>query len=59
MNRLPVAKTSKLYIGGDFVRSESGRTYEVQGANVALALPQGPARRRPRRPRRRSPAGPG
>ena len=37
MNRLPVAKTSKLYIGGAFVRSESGRTYEVQGANVALA----------------------
>ncbi len=37
MTRLPVAKTSKLFIGGEFVRSESGRTYEVEGANVALA----------------------
>ena len=36
-SRLPVSKTAKLYVGGDFVRSESGRTYEVQGANVALA----------------------
>ena len=35
MSRLPVKKTYKLYIGGDFPRSESGRTYEAQGANVA------------------------
>ncbi|MBA2537647.1 MAG: aldehyde dehydrogenase family protein [Actinobacteria bacterium] len=35
MTRLPVAKTYKLYIGGSFPRSESGRTYEVEGANVA------------------------
>jgi acyl-CoA reductase-like NAD-dependent aldehyde dehydrogenase len=35
MTRLPVKKTYKLYIGGDFPRSESGRTYEAQGANVA------------------------
>ncbi|MFL5918524.1 MAG: aldehyde dehydrogenase family protein, partial [Gaiellaceae bacterium] len=35
--RLPVNKTYKLYIGGAFPRSESGRTYEVEGANVALA----------------------
>jgi acyl-CoA reductase-like NAD-dependent aldehyde dehydrogenase len=35
--RLPVNKTYKLYIGGAFPRSESGRSYEVEGANVALA----------------------
>jgi acyl-CoA reductase-like NAD-dependent aldehyde dehydrogenase len=41
--RLAVPKTYKLYIGGAFPRSESGRTYEVvssQGdflANAALA----------------------
>jgi acyl-CoA reductase-like NAD-dependent aldehyde dehydrogenase len=35
MARLPVNKTYKLYIGGEFPRSESGRTYEAQGANVA------------------------
>jgi acyl-CoA reductase-like NAD-dependent aldehyde dehydrogenase len=37
MARLPVKKTYKLYIGGEFPRSESGRTYEAQGANVARA----------------------
>ena len=37
MSRLPVRKTYKLYIGGDFPRSESGRTYEAQGVNVARA----------------------
>ena len=37
MTRLPVAKTYKLYIGGGFPRSESGRSYEVEGANVARA----------------------
>jgi len=35
MTRLPVRKTYKLYIGGEFPRSESGRTYEAEGANVA------------------------
>ncbi len=35
MTRLPVAKTYKLYVGGSFPRSESGRTYEAEGANVA------------------------
>jgi acyl-CoA reductase-like NAD-dependent aldehyde dehydrogenase len=35
--RLPVRKTYKLFIGGAFPRSESGRTYEAQGQNVALA----------------------
>jgi acyl-CoA reductase-like NAD-dependent aldehyde dehydrogenase len=37
MSRLPVRKTYKLFIGGGFPRSESGRTYEAEGANVALA----------------------
>jgi acyl-CoA reductase-like NAD-dependent aldehyde dehydrogenase len=37
VSRLPVRKTYKLYVGGAFPRSESGRTYEVEGANVALA----------------------
>jgi acyl-CoA reductase-like NAD-dependent aldehyde dehydrogenase len=37
MARLPVKKTYKLYVGGEFPRSESGRTYEAQGANVARA----------------------
>ena len=35
MTRLPVRKTYKLYIGGAFPRSESGRTYKVEGQNVA------------------------
>ena len=35
MSRLPVKKTYKLYIGGEFPRSESGRTYEAEGQNVA------------------------
>ena len=33
--RLPVRKTYKLFVGGAFPRSESGRSFEVQGANVA------------------------
>jgi acyl-CoA reductase-like NAD-dependent aldehyde dehydrogenase len=37
MTRLPVKKTYKLYIGGAFPRSESGRTYETEGQNVARA----------------------
>jgi acyl-CoA reductase-like NAD-dependent aldehyde dehydrogenase len=37
MSRLPVKKTYKLFIGGAFPRSESGRTYEAQGQNVAHA----------------------
>src|SRR5438093_704082 len=37
MSRLPVKKTYKLYIGGEFPRSESGRSYEAQGQNVARA----------------------
>ena len=37
MGRLPVKKTYKLFVGGAFPRSESGRTYEAQGQNVARA----------------------
>ncbi|HET9322425.1 MAG TPA: aldehyde dehydrogenase family protein [Gaiellaceae bacterium] len=37
MARLPVRKTYKLFVGGGFPRSESGRTYEAQGQNVARA----------------------
>ncbi len=37
MTRLPVKKTYKLYIGGEFPRSESGRSLEVEGQNVARA----------------------
>ena len=35
--RLPVRKTYKLFVGGAFPRSESGRTLEVEGYNVARA----------------------
>jgi acyl-CoA reductase-like NAD-dependent aldehyde dehydrogenase len=35
VTRLPVKKTYKLYLGGAFPRSESGRTYEAEGQNVA------------------------
>jgi acyl-CoA reductase-like NAD-dependent aldehyde dehydrogenase len=34
MTRQAVAKTYKLYVGGAFVRSESGRTDPVEGVNV-------------------------
>jgi acyl-CoA reductase-like NAD-dependent aldehyde dehydrogenase len=37
VTRLPVRKTYKLFIGGEFPRSESGRTYEAEGQNVARA----------------------
>ena len=35
MARLPVKKTYKLFVGGEFPRSESGRTYQAEGQNVA------------------------
>jgi len=35
VSRLPVKKTYKLFVGGEFPRSESGRTYEAEGQNVA------------------------
>jgi acyl-CoA reductase-like NAD-dependent aldehyde dehydrogenase len=37
VSRLPVKKTYKLFIGGAFPRSESGRTYDAEGQNVARA----------------------
>ncbi|MCE3287209.1 MAG: aldehyde dehydrogenase [Gaiellaceae bacterium] len=37
MTRLSVKKTYKLYIGGAFPRSESGRTFDAAGQNVARA----------------------
>src|SRR5438309_8807945 len=37
MSRLPVKRPYKLFIGGAFPRSESGRTYEAEGQNVARA----------------------
>jgi acyl-CoA reductase-like NAD-dependent aldehyde dehydrogenase len=42
MSRLPVRKTYKLYIDGAFPRSESGRTYEAEGQNVARASKKDP-----------------
>ncbi|MDW5326377.1 aldehyde dehydrogenase family protein [Plantactinospora sp. KLBMP9567] len=36
-DRVAVRKTYKLFIGGKFPRSESGRSYPVQNSNVALA----------------------
>ena len=46
MARLPVKKTYKLFVGGEFPRSESGRTYEAQGAECRPRLAQGRSRRR-------------
>jgi len=37
VSRLLVRKTYKLFVGGAFPRSESGRTYEAEGQNVARA----------------------
>jgi acyl-CoA reductase-like NAD-dependent aldehyde dehydrogenase len=37
VTRIAVRKTYKLYVGGDFPRSESGRTFEADGHNVARA----------------------
>ena len=37
MTRLAVRKTYKLFIGGAFPRSESGRSLVVEGANIARA----------------------
>jgi acyl-CoA reductase-like NAD-dependent aldehyde dehydrogenase len=37
VTRVPVRKTYKLYVGGAFPRSESGRTYEAEQHNIARA----------------------
>lgn len=34
--RVPVAKTPKVYVGGAFIRSESGRTFPVRDASGSL-----------------------
>lgn len=36
MERIPVLKTYKIYIGGQFPRTESGRYYELKGKNKKL-----------------------
>lgn len=36
MNRLPITKTPKCYVGGAFIRSESGRTYPLNDASGAF-----------------------
>src|SRR5581483_2322669 len=35
-SRLPVTKTPKVYVGGAFIRSESGRTYPIRDASGAF-----------------------
>src|SRR5882672_9078946 len=42
MSRLPITKTPKPYVGGAFIRSESGRTFPVKGAdgNFFANIPQ-------------------
>ena len=42
MNRLPITKTPKPYVGGAFIRSESGRTFPVKDAagNFFANIPQ-------------------
>ena len=38
MNRLPITKTPKVYVGGAFIRSESARTFPLKDAPAAHAL---------------------
>ena len=54
--RLPVKRTAKLFIGGKFPRSESGRSYEVRRARRTAARVRGAgvAQGSPRRRRRGS-----
>jgi aldehyde dehydrogenase (NAD+) len=42
MSRLPITKTPKVYVGGAFFRSESGRTFPINGpdGNFFANLPQ-------------------
>ena len=42
MNRLPITKTPKPYVGGAFIRSESGRTFPINDAagNFFANIPQ-------------------
>lgn len=36
MNRLPITKTPKVYVGGAFIRSESARTFPIKDASGAF-----------------------
>src|SRR5256885_14790569 len=42
MSRLPITKTPKVYVGGAFIRSESGRTFPIRDAagNFFANIPQ-------------------
>src|SRR5471032_411168 len=42
MTRLPITKTPKVYVGGAFIRSESGRTFPLADAagNFFANIPQ-------------------
>ena len=42
MSRLPITKTPKPYVGGAFIRSESGRTFAIKDAagNFFANIPQ-------------------
>src|SRR6267142_7150169 len=42
MSRLPITKTQKPYVGGAFIRSESGRTFPIKDAagNFFANIPQ-------------------
>jgi aldehyde dehydrogenase (NAD+) len=42
MSRLPITKTPKPYVGGAFIRSESGRTFPIhdRGGNFFAHIPQ-------------------
>ena len=42
MNRLPITKTPKVYVGGAFIRSESARTFPLRDAagNFVANIPQ-------------------
>ena len=42
MNRLPITKTPKVYVGGAFIRSESGRTFPLKdpAGNFIAHVPQ-------------------
>jgi acyl-CoA reductase-like NAD-dependent aldehyde dehydrogenase len=42
MNRLPITKTPKVYVGGAFIRSESARTFPIKDAagNFFANIPQ-------------------
>src|SRR5471032_253091 len=42
MTRLPITKTPKVYVGGAFIRSESGRTFPLKDAagNFFANIPQ-------------------